>query len=247
MNNIKYLLSLFIIICLFFTCSPEGMSSKVKEIAKNRRSGLELLEVEGGTFSMGNPQKEDLCPHDVAIGDFHMGKYEVTQLDWKEVMGTKTPGDLCPSCPVAGINRNQAQEFIQKANARYNMNYRLPTEAEWEYAAKGGAESKGYKYSGSDNLSDVGWYDDNSSSTIQPVGGKKPNELGIYDMSGNVSEWCSDIWGPYPDCKTWDCPNCYLFRGGSMNCYEWLCAPTHRWMANKPAANRDLGFRLAMD
>ncbi|MBQ3247480.1 MAG: formylglycine-generating enzyme family protein [Alistipes sp.] len=165
---------------------------------------IEMVFVKGGTFMMsatpeqGKDANSDEKPaHSVTVSDFYIGKYEVTQAQWEAVMGEN------PSCfkgenrPVERVSWNDIQEFIEKLNAKTGKKYRLPTEAEWEYAARGGNQSKGYKYSGSNDIGSVAWYTKNSSSQTHPVGQKQPNELGLYDMSGNVYEWCSDWFGRY--------------------------------------------------
>ncbi len=168
---------------------------------------FEMVYVEGGTFRMGatEEQGEDAFDrekpvHRVSLSSYLIGKHEVTQALWEEVMGSnpslnKLGGDY----PVECVSWNDCQEFIGKLNARTGMKFRLPTEAEWEYAARGGNRGKGYKYAGSNNLDEVGWYEDNSDYHIHPVGRKKPNELGLYDMSGNVLEWCQDWYGDYTE------------------------------------------------
>ncbi len=166
---------------------------------------FEMVYVEGGTFQMGatEEQGEDAFDrekpvHRVTLSSYLIGKHEVTQGLWEEVMGSnpsynKQGGDY----PVECVSWDDCQEFIEKLNARTGMEFRLPTEAEWEYSARGGNRSKGYKYAGSNNLDEVGWYGDNSDEHTHPVGRKKPNELGLYDMSGNVFEWCQDWYGDY--------------------------------------------------
>ena len=158
---------------------------------------FEMVYVEGGTFQMGatEEQGEDACDdekpvHRVTLSSYLIGKHEVTQALWEG--HNKQGGDY----PVENVSWFDCQEFIGKLNARTGMKFRLPTEAEWEYSARGGNRSKGYKYAGSDNLDEVGWYRDNIGST-HPVGLKKPNELELYDMSGNVWEWCQDWYGDY--------------------------------------------------
>ncbi|MBO8433580.1 MAG: formylglycine-generating enzyme family protein [Bacteroidetes bacterium] len=164
-----------------------------------------MVHVEGGTFRMGVTEEQgrdawdnEKPVHRVTLSSYLIGKHEVTQALWEEVMGSnpshnKQGGDY----PVECVSWNDCQEFIEKLNARTGMMFRLPREAEWEYAARGGNRSKGYKYAGSNNLDDVGWYGDNSGRHTYPVGEKKPNELGLYDMSGNVLEWCQDWYGAY--------------------------------------------------
>jgi formylglycine-generating enzyme required for sulfatase activity len=181
-----------------------------------------MVLVKGGTFTMGCTfEQEDDCndsekpTHRVTLNDFYISKYEVTQAQWKEVMGTSPSFSGGDSLPVEQVSWDDVQEFIRKLNAKTGLNYRLPTEAEWEYAARGGAQSKDYKYSGSNNVGEVAWYYENSGDSAlkdsewesdslikyncshHPVGTKKANELRIYDMSGNVYEWCSDWYGNY--------------------------------------------------
>ncbi|MCX8481551.1 MAG: SUMF1/EgtB/PvdO family nonheme iron enzyme, partial [Sediminibacterium sp.] len=165
----------------------------------------EMVYVEGGTFTMGctteqgTACRDDGKPaHVVTLSSFYMGKYEVTQALWYKVMGNN-PSDFkdCDDCPVENVSWYDCQKFITKLNKLTGKQYRLPTEAEWEYVARGGNKSKGYKYSGSDNLDAVAWYHDNSGNKTHRVGTKQANELGIFDMSGNVEEWCNDWFNLY--------------------------------------------------
>lgn len=166
------------------------------------QSDIEMVPVQGGTFTMGctseqgsDCDNDERPAHRVTVSTFYMSKYEITQKQWVEIMGSNPSNFRGDNLPVEQVSWEDVQDFIRKLNLKTGKQYRLPTEAEWEYAARGGTKSKGYKYSGSNTLSTVAWYDDNSGSTTHPVGSKMPNELGLYDMSGNVWEWCGDWYG----------------------------------------------------
>ena len=165
----------------------------------------EMVFVEGGTFTMGCPGTLEDCnentlpAHTVTLSSFKIGKYEITQKEWTTIMERNPCPDFGDDFPVERVSWNTIQSFIEKLNKFTGKNYRLPTEAEWEYAARGGNKSMGYKYSGSDNIDEIGYYITNSYYRTHTVGEKQPNELGIYDMSGNVWEWCDKWFGKYPD------------------------------------------------
>jgi formylglycine-generating enzyme required for sulfatase activity len=156
----------------------------------------EMLLVEGGTFDMGSndltARKRETPVHQVTLDSFYMGKTEVTQALFKELMGWNNSYFACETCPINNVSWFNIQLFLERLNKITGKNYRLPTEAEWAYAAKGGNKSKGFRYSGSDNIADVAWYADNANRKSHPVAMKKPNELGLYDMTGNLWEFCQD-------------------------------------------------------
>ncbi|MFT6321399.1 MAG: sulfatase activating formylglycine-generating enzyme [Granulosicoccus sp.] len=152
--------------------------------------------------------------------------------------------------PVEKVSWNDVQKFIEKLNKKTGKNYRLLTEAEWEFAARGGTESKGFNYSGSDKLEEVGWYDGNSKSKTHPVGELESNELGIYDMSGNVLEWCSDWYDDYKNESQTDPQGAKtgsfrVLRGGSWSLNAQLCRVSYRYNISPDFSYNLIGFRLA--
>lgn len=211
-----------------------------------------MVYVEGGTFQMGSPASEAgrfefECQHPVSVGSFSIGKYEVTQAQWKAVMGnnpSKIRKNTCDDCPVENVSWHEVQSFIKKVNAETGKKYRLPKEAEWEYAAKGGKKSRKYAYSGSSDVKSVAWY---FASGTNPVGKKLPNELGIYDMSGNVFEWCQDFSRPYPNCKEVVRGDYPAIRGGAWFNSPEICRTSYRSLEKPTGKDNHLGFRLAHD
>ena len=214
----------------------------------------EMIFVEGGTFQMGSSSGEsDEKPvHSVTLSAFNIGKYEVTQAQWKAVMGNN-PSSFsgCEDCPVERVSWNDVQDFIRKLNAQTGKNYRLPTEAEWEYAAKGGKSSKGYTYSGSNDLNSVAWNIDNSGRKTHAVGGKQANELGVCDMTGNVWEWCSDWYGTYNSYSETNPTGASsvqhrVLRGGSWNASAYYCRTADRNGGNPDIRYYYYGFRIVL-
>ena len=184
--------------------SGSSLTGKTITIPVKDGISIDMVRIGAGTFTMGatpemeNPYNDEKPTRCVTLtNDYYIGKYEVTQALWQAVMGSNPSNRKGDNLPVEEVSWDDCQEFISKLNRMTGKTFRLPTEAEWEYAARGGNKSKGYQYSGSNNLSDVAWYRDNSGYKTYAVGTKQPNELGIYDMSGNVWEWCQDWYGEY--------------------------------------------------
>ena len=220
--------------------------------------GLEMILVKGGTFTMGaeNITEDERPVHTVTLSDFYISKYEITQAQWLSISDLAeyyeyaVPEYIGMNVPMHNVTWEDVQEYIRWLGVETSEYYRLPTEAEWEYAARGGVISKGYMYAGSDLWADVGWYMENSNSHINPVGIKKPNELGIYDMSGNVWEWCFDYAVPYKDSVQVDpvvlsegeWGNSRVIRGGGystkpVEVFARGCMPEDDY-------KNDIGFRL---
>jgi len=216
-----------------------------------------MIRVEGGSFMMGSPDNDsdafsDEKPqHRVTLSDYYIGETQVTQALWKAVMGYNPSRRERDNLPVESVSWNDCQEFIKQLNKKTGKTFRLPTEAEWEYATRGGNKSKGYKYSGSNAIGDVAWYDGNSSLKTHKVGTKQPNELGIYDMSGNVWEWCSDWYGSYSSFSQVDpvgpaTGSFRVLRGGSWGNRARNCRVSIRDRNNPSYRNDSRGFRLVL-
>ncbi|MDR0895212.1 MAG: SUMF1/EgtB/PvdO family nonheme iron enzyme [Prevotellaceae bacterium] len=215
----------------------------------------DMVFVEGDTFMMGSSGTEqgrsaDEVQHQVTLSSFSIGKYEVTQAQWKAVMGNNPSefkyGD---NYPVENVSWDDAQEFCNRLSSITGKQYRLPTEAEWEYASRGGNRSRGYKYSGSNNSDNVAWYGDNSGNSTHPVGQKLPNELGIYDMSGNVWEWCSDWYGSYSTSDQTDpdgssSGSLRVLRGGGWSFNAKYCRSAIRNVSAPGSRLSSHGFRV---
>ena len=212
---------------------------------------FKMIAVRGGTFQMGNDDGYNAV-HQVTLSDYFIGETEVTQELWSAVMGSNPSGFTGNmQRPVEQVSWNDCQAFISKLNELTGEAFRLPTEAQWEYAARGGNQAQGRLYSGSDAIDDVAWYKSNSSSTTNPVKTKAPNELGIYDMSGNVYEWCSDWKGSYSSAAQTDptgpaTGSARVIRGGGWGNIAKGCRVASRCCGGTPSYSfSDLGLRLA--
>lgn len=243
--------------------SRRTSSQKTMPITSSNNSIIQklinnMVYVEGGSFMMGATAEQGIDatesekpPHKVNLSSFSMGKYEVTQEEWQAVMGNNPSGFKGTKLPIESVSWNEAQEFIRKLNDITGKKFRMPTEAEWEYAARGGNRSKGYKYSGSDALSDVAWHSKNGGYMTHEIGRKKPNELGLYDMAGNVWEWCQDLYGSYSsDSKTnptgSSSGSTRVARGGSWISNERYCRLSYRNYEPENKKSAEIGLRLAL-
>ena len=206
--------------------------------------------VQGGKFMMGAQESdldadEDEVRHEVLVSNFYIGETEVTQELWTAVMGKNRSREKGERLPVENITYDMCKAFIEKLNKITGMKFRLPTEAEWEYASRGGRKSKGYIYSGSNNPDEVAHTLSNTSlRSHSTVGSLKPNELGLYDMSGNVWEWCEDWYRQTPVGKA--SRNFHVIRGGGYECLPQFCRSTNRFMYDQRRRRNQVGFRLAM-
>jgi len=219
---------------------------------------IEMIKIEGGVFEMGSIDSagsEDEWPrHKVKISDYYISKYEITQKQYQDIMGVNPSNFVdCPTCPVENVSKLEAETFAVKLSMKHKKNYRLPTEAEWEYAARGGNKSKNFTYSGSNNLDTVGWYLTNSKKKTHPVGQKLPNELGLYDMTGNVWEWCFDLYfdkyykqSPKEDPMGPTDGTDYVVKGGAYDSRVSFMRLSQRREFNEEYRNKSLGFRVVI-
>ena len=236
---------------------------------------FEMIFVEGGTFVMGCTPEQSDCfnsekpAHNVSLSDFYMGKYPITQKLWYIVMGSSIQqqrslaerNTLCgegDDYPMYFVNYEECEAFCNKLNTLLSnllpegYKFGLPAEAQWEYAARGGKKSNGYKYSGGNSINNFAWNYDNSNKTTYPVGKKMPNELTIYDMSGNVWEWCSDWYdvnyygsSPSIDPKGPNSGTLRVIRGGAWNEAATRCRVSNRGNSSNYRLNR-IGFRICL-
>ncbi|MCL2512003.1 MAG: formylglycine-generating enzyme family protein [Bacteroidales bacterium] len=238
-------------VVLFDVTDRENVAKQCQALAYSllgvNHTGATVSPKPSGGSLVGNRRNGEVCSPDgielvyvegtgsgvMATKGFYIGKYEVTQAQWRAIMGSNPSNFRGDNLPVETVSWNEVQEFLTQLNQKTGRNYRLPTEAEWEFAARGGNKSRGYEYSGSNDVGSVAWYD---SKRTQPVGTKTPNELGIYDMSGNVWEWCEDADGSYR-----------VYRGGGWHdgTLSYLSV-TGRYSSSPNYRNDFLGFRVVL-
>ena len=261
-NKWKWLLTIAVAIAVITgvavnKCSDDSKQSANKEAILNRLVE-NMVRVEGGTFIMGATAEQgsdaidnEKPTHQVTLSTFYIGKYEVTQAEWQAVMGTNPSDFKGDNLPVECVSWDDCQEFIRKLNELTGKQFRLPTEAEWEYAARGGNKSGGYKYAGGNDVDNVAWYVDNSGGKTHPVGTKRGNELGLYDMSGNVWEWCQDWFGYYGSASQTNpqgrgSGDDRVLRGGSWDDDARYCRLSYRNGRDPGQELRYRGLRLAL-
>ncbi len=234
------------------TNSTTGLSAELNKLINN------MVYVSSGTFTMGGTseqgseaESDEKPTHNVTLSSYYICKYEVTQALWRAVMGSNPSEFKDDNLPVERVSWNDCQTFINRLNSYTGRNFRLPTEAEWEFAARGGNYSRRYKYSGSNDIGDVAWNTDNSGDRTHPVGTKRPNELGLYDMSGNVFEWCSDWYGTYSSYSQTNPTGATsgsgrVNRGGSWIFDAWYCRASIRFGHAPGFSSSNLGLRLVL-
>ncbi len=258
----KFPLLLFPLLCLLLLPrGPAAAADTPPDILADKNlleAATDMVRIEGGSFQMGCTPEQKGCQGDekpmraVTVESFEIGRFEVTQELWEAVMGENPSAFAdCPRCPVETVSWDDIQKFLDTLNAGGGA-YRLPTEAEWEYAARGGRLSRGHLYAGGDEWTEVAWYYENAGNRTQPTGRKRANELGLHDMSGNVREWVQDCYhesyeGAPNDGRARDPDDCgrRAIRGGS-----WYGKPSYVRVANRfwygpYFANNNLGLRLA--
>ena len=242
------------VLAVLLFAAPVGLHAQQKRaVAKTFTiNGVQfkMKLVEGGSFMMGALPGDTLADadevrHSVTLKSFYMGETEVTQELWETVMEKNRSKDKGAKMPVEYVTYDMCQEFIARLNALTKQHFRLPTEAEWEYAARGGKHSKWYLYAGSNNINEVAHTLENTHDRKHsPVAQLKPNELGLYDMAGNVWEWCVDWYRKTPDSKP--SSNFLIIRGGAYDCSPRYCRSTNRFMYDQRRRFKHVGFRLAL-
>ena len=217
-----------------------------------------MVYVQGGTFTMGatseqgsNAGDDEKPSHSVTLSSYYIGETEVTQGLWETVMGSNPSKFKGANNPVECVSWDDCKSFISKLNSLTGQRFRLPTEAEWEFAARGGSKSKHYKYSGSNTLSAVAWYKDNSGGSTHPVKTKSSNELGLYDISGNVYEWCQDWYGGYSSGSQTNpagpsSGSNRVIRGGCWFIIARFCRVSFRYYSTPDYRSYNLGLRLSL-
>ncbi len=218
---------------------------------RDHQNGIEMIRIDPGCFQMGSDKGGDETKHRVCLSNgYYMGKYEVTQAQWQSVMGSHPSHFKCQQCPVEQVSWEDAQDFLRKLNRQSGLQYRLPTEAEWEYACRSGGREQ--TYCGGNSIANLAWYNGNASSKTHPVGGKQANGLGLYDMSGNVWEWVSDGYdrdyyqnSPVNDPRGPSGGSRRVFRGGSWFISASYARSAYRYYFSPDFRDYNLGFRLA--
>ena len=278
MKNIRSIMALTMALAIMMIMPAcKGGSKKAQEAAPEEASAVagvetkdftvngvtfKMVKVEGGTYTMGatpeqgtEAQMNEKPAHEVTVGDFWIGQTEVTQELWQAVTDYNPSYTRWPQCPVDKVSWQECKSFVESLEELTGLKFRLPTEAEWEYAARGGKLSKGYKYAGSDNLEEVAWYVANADEKSHPVASKKPNELGLYDMSGNVYEWCEDKYLMYDGTepqysqkmlKSDKKREFHIERGGCWNYGPTMCRTAYRHAGNYTHMYAYDGLRLAL-
>jgi hypothetical protein len=240
------------------TIVPRTIPDPCRVVKVNDTLSINMMCVEGGTFMMGAMESDKQAhanekpAHQVTLTyNYYIAQTEVTQALWKAVMGNNPSTMIGDDLPVNNVLWEEADAFVKRLSQMTGYTFHLPTEAEWEFAARGGNKSQGYLYAGSNNIQEVAWYGSNSGNTTQPVGTKQPNELGIYDMSGNVIEWCSDWLGPYsaeaqvnpigPATGAY-----HVYCGGCWYLPANVCRCTHRRQTTAGYGEAAVGLRVAL-
>ena len=258
----KHILLIFLVTSLV---SPV-LAQRKYNMREHKPLRIYMVDVPGGKFYMGddNSQVDRSPAHLVKLDNFQLSAYEVTQRQWRAVMDNNPSSYQCDDCPVNNVSYDDVQEFISKLNKTLGGHYRLPTEAEWEFAARGGQlevlhnvedpNAYGKQLSGRRLPQTIAWYQRNSDDHMHKIGVKKPNELGIYDMSGNVEEWCSDFYAatyytnkPISNPKGPDSGPSHVVRGGSYFSEANELSVTRRAAYVPNTRSITLGFRLAAD
>ena len=256
MNRKSILILILLIIAMSIQAQDnETPSSTLNPVIENLVNNM--VYVEGGTFMMGATSEQygyaydrEKPVHQVTLSSFRIGRYEVTQEEWEAVMGDNRSLYKGAKRPVERVSWDDCQEFIRRLNDMTGLQFRLPTEAEWEYAARGGQNSGGFRYAGSNDLGFVAWHSGNSGDRTHVVGQKCPNELGLYDMSGNVWEWCQDLYGDYASSAQMNPKGALsgtkrVLRGGTYCFFSSSCRVTDRSQSTSDMSSETIGFRLA--